>query len=63
MIHPAPAELEDARRSDRLISLLAIGVERLLAARGKETPESLDFTTGVLPNTCAGRKQRAQKKN
>ena len=52
IIHQVPAEAECV---DRLVALLATSMERLLAEQGKETPELLDFTPGVLPNTCAGK--------
>jgi hypothetical protein len=52
IIHEAPAEQEDAQRLERLISLLATGMERLLAEQTKNIPsESVDFTAKVLPNT------------
>ena len=53
IIHQASAEQEDSKHLERLITLLASGMERLLSANGKETPELLDFKPGVLPNTCA----------
>ena len=57
VIHQVPAEPEDGRRLERLISLLATGMERLLAEQEKETPTSLDFTANVLPNTSNVKKQ------
>jgi len=51
IIHQASAEQEDSKRLERLVSLLATGMERLLSANGKETPALLDFTPNVLPNT------------
>ena len=54
-VHQALAEPEDFKRLERLLSLLATGMERLLSANGKETPELLDFKPFVLPNTYTGK--------
>ena len=54
IVREAPTEPENARRLEALVCLLATGMERLLAAQGKESPKSLDFTPGVLPNVCTG---------
>jgi len=47
----APAEPEDARRLDALVSLLATGVARLLGNQREDTPEPVDFALNVGPNT------------
>ena len=56
IVHQAPVETEDARRMERLVSLLVTGMERLLAEQAKSNPpESVDFQADVLPNTCTGK--------
>jgi hypothetical protein len=52
IVHQAPAEPEDAQRLERVVSLLAIGVERLLSEENQNTPEPLDFHEEVSLNTC-----------
>lgn len=50
-IHQAPAEPEDAQRLERLISLLATGVERLLSKdANNNSPKKVDFQADVLVN-------------
>ena len=62
-VHQAPAEPENARRVERLVSLLATGMERLLAEQAKSNPpESVDFQADVLPNTCT-RKEKTKREN
>ena len=56
VVHKAPAEPADVERVDRLVALLATGMERLLARQADYTPESVDFQADVLPNTCTGKK-------
>jgi hypothetical protein len=52
IVHQAPAEPEDARRLERLTSLLATGVERLLSAQfHNNESKSVDFQAEVLVNT------------
>jgi hypothetical protein len=52
IIHQAPAEPADVERVDRLVALLATGLERLLAQQGEKSPESVDFLDDLSPNTC-----------
>jgi hypothetical protein len=52
VIQHAPADPEDTQRTERLISLLATGLERLLAQQDNKSPESVDFQADLLPNTC-----------
>lgn len=49
--YQAQFEPEDARRCQRLVSLLATGIERLLYQE-RNIPESVDFEARLLPNTC-----------
>ena len=52
IVHQIPAEPEDARRLERLMSLLATGVERLLSAKSNTNEsKSVDFQPEVLVNT------------
>ena len=55
VVNQAPAESEDSRRLERLVSLLATGMERLISSNNQKTPKSLDFGLNVLPNTCTGK--------
>ena len=50
-VHQAPAEPGDLKRVQRLVALLAMGMERLLSTNTNETSTSLDFTPGISPNT------------
>jgi copper homeostasis protein CutC len=52
IIHQALAEPADVERVDRLIVLLATGIERLLTQQGEKSPESVDFQSDLSPNTC-----------
>lgn len=52
LVRQAVAEPEDARRVERLVSLLATGVERLLAQDRGDSPEPVDFPANALPNVC-----------
>ena len=52
IVRQAPAEPEDAQRLQRVVTILAMGVERLLSEEGENTPEPLDFHAEVSPNTC-----------
>jgi hypothetical protein len=62
-VHQALAEPEDARRRERLISLLATGVERLLAGQSKNnSQEPVDFQAEVSPNTCT-REETAKRES
>ena len=51
VVHLAPAEVEGLKRLERLVALLATGMERLMTAHGDKSPALLDFTPSVLPNT------------
>ena len=52
IVHQVPAAPEDARRLERLTSLLATGVERLLSAQSHNNEsKSVDFESEVLVNT------------
>ena len=48
-IHQATVEPGDSKRLERLVALLATGMERF--TRSHAAPESLDFTPRILPNT------------
>lgn len=51
IVHQLSPEPEDARRSERLMSLLATGVERLLAAQSQNSVSNVvDFEAKVSPN-------------
>jgi len=57
IVNQAPAEPEDSRRRERLVALLATGLERLLSHEGTtNNPESLDFQPEVS-NTCIAKKE------
>jgi hypothetical protein len=52
IVKQAPAEPKNAQRLERLISLLATGIERLLATQStNSTSKLVDFQAEVLPNT------------
>ena len=52
IVNQALAEPEDTRRRERLVILLATGLERLLSQKDKTNiPKSLDFKPEVS-NTC-----------
>lgn len=50
-VHQVQPELEDHKRLERLVVLLATGMERRLAAQNTESTVLLDFTPSVSPNT------------
>ena len=51
MVNQLPAEPDDLKRLERLVALLATGMERFVAVKNEKSPISLDFTPNVLPNT------------
>ncbi len=51
VVRKASAEPEDNKRLERLIALLATGMERLLSTNTHKGSTSLDFTPGISPNT------------
>jgi len=55
VVHQAPAEPEDLKRLERLVALLATGMERLPSSSIGNKPALLDFKVNVLPNTCTGK--------
>lgn len=52
IVHQASPEPEDAQRAERLVSLLSIGMERLLSKQKIDEAESVDFQPEVSLNTC-----------
>jgi hypothetical protein len=54
-VHQVQEETGDGKRLERLVTLLATGMERLISSNNQKTPESLDFSLNVLPNTCTGK--------
>jgi hypothetical protein len=60
IVHQVPSETEDARHLERLISLLATGLERHLCAQeSNKSTEPVDFQADVLVSTCT--KEEAKK--
>ena len=51
IVKQAPPEKEDADRSERLVELLSIGIERILSKQKTSSDECVDFRPGVLLNT------------
>jgi len=60
VVHQAPADLDDARRVTALVSLLAIGIERLLSRQDDDAPESVDFRADVS-HVCAREKMEDRR--
>jgi hypothetical protein len=53
VIRSAPIEPEDAERRERLVELLATGLERLFAQSLEQDspPHSVDYSESLLPTT------------
>jgi hypothetical protein len=52
IIHKMPAEANDVQRMNRLVSLLATGVERLVSEQSQiDTSKTVDFQADIVVNT------------
>lgn len=61
IVNQASAEPEDIPRRERLVALLATGLERMLSNENNDATESLDFRSDVS-NECVASKETESEK-